>query len=412
MATIAERITELREERARIDQEQRQLLDTAADERRGLTGEESEKDDRLDTRFREVTVELRRFERQQDRDAELRDTPPAAVLDPISGGGAREERNRTAILASDEYRSAMVHYLRYGFGGDTPMPAELRSVLQAGVDADGGVTVAETWRRQLIETMREFSSIRTHAEVVTTETGGDFHLPRVSTDAAAVTIVAEGTDIPDDAEGFDEVVMKAWPYKRLTKANEEAVQDHGFDVGGFVTRRLGEDIALASGAHYVVGTGASQPTGLMSRAVVGVTTAAPTAIVYDELVDLLHSVKRPYRFGARWLAGDLTIASLRKIKDANDNPIWQPGMQAGEPDLLLGYPIDDEPFADLIAATRIPLGFGNIFRAYAIRDVGTMAIRFLGERFADRGQVAWRGWFRTDGNIKDVNAFKTLRMHA
>jgi len=406
MPTIAERITELREERARIDIEQRSILDRALDARRGLTAEERAEDDRLTGAFDEASDELRRLERQRDRENELRQTPPEAVTVPPT---APEARDRRSILASDEYRDGFVHYLRRGFA---EMPAEMRSVLQSGADPDGGITVPETWRRQLIEPLRQFGTIRNFAEVIETAGGGDFHLPRVARDADAVTIVAEGTDIPDDAEEFDEVVMSAWGFKRMTKASEESVQDLGFDVGGFVTRRLGEDMGLATGAYYAIGTGARQPTGLLSNAEVSVRAAATAAIAYDELVDLVYSVKRGYRANARWLAEDLTIAALRKIKDAMDHPIWQPGIQDGEPDRLLGYPIESEPFADPIAAGRIPLGFGDIYRAYAIRDAGTMAIRFLGERFADAGMVAWRGWLRSDGNIKDVNAFKTLEMAA
>lgn len=403
MSAIAERITHLREERARIDQEQRELLDTAATERRGLTAEEREKDDRLASAFDAATDELRRLERQNDRDGDLRAAPTPAAADDEQPAA----RTRSGSFDSDEYRAAVDHYLRSGFAG---MDTEMRSVLQAGVDADGGVTVAETWRRQLIETQREFSAIRTFAEVITTETGGDFHLPRVSGDANAVTIVAEGTVIPDDAETFDEVILKAYAYKKITKANEEAVQDHGFDVAAFVTRRTAEDVGLAQGAHFTVGTGANQPEGLASRATVGRTTAAPTAITTDEVLDLIYSVKRPYRINGRLLANDQTIAAVRKLKDTTGQYLWQPGVQQGEPDRFAGYAVAAEPFFDTIATGRIVMGFGDIFRAYVIRDAGSLALRFLDQRYADQGQVAWRGTLRSDGKIKDQNAFKTLRM--
>jgi HK97 family phage major capsid protein len=409
MATIAERITQLREDRARIDKEQRELLDTAAGENRGLTAEEREKDDKLTEAWNDKSAELRRFEAAKQREDELRGEIPEAVTASASAEGADRRHSRRDRRVTEEYRRAADQYLRTGMVG---LSTDERSVLQAGVDADGGVTVAETWRKQLIETQRQFSAIRTFAEIIETETGGDFHLPRVAHDATPVTIVPEGTTIPDDAEDFDEVVMKAYPYKKITKANEEAVQDLGFDVGGFVSRRVSEDIALIQGAHFTIGTGSNQPHGLASFATVGKTSAAPTAITTDEVYDLIYSVTRPYRINGNLLCNDQTINALRKLKDSVGEYLWQPAVQQGEPDRFGGYPVAAEPFFDTIAATKVVMGFGDIFRAYAIRDAGTLMLRFLGERYADQGQVAWRGTLRSDGNIKDQNAFKTLQMHA
>jgi|GEM_PF-4025947 len=36
---------------------------------------------------------------------------------------------------------------------------------------------------------------------------------------------------------------------------------------------------------------------------------------------------------------DATIAALRKLKDENGQYLWQPSLQAGEPDRLFGYEV-------------------------------------------------------------------------
>lgn len=399
MPTITERITELRESRANIDTEQRQLTDLMVAESRALSAEERQKDDQLNTAFETATEELRRLEQQVARDADLRNNVPlpAATEDEIRSGRTNE----------DEVRSAFVAYCR---GQATP---EQRSVLTAAPDLTGGVTVPQYWNNNVIEPARQFGVVRQYAETLTTEGGNTFKYPRVSAAAAAVTIVPEGTLIPDDAEEFDSIDLGAYKYAKIVKADDEFVQDTGIvDLPAWITRRGMEDISLAQGGHFVKGTGASQPLGLFTGAAVGKAAASLAAVTGDEAMDLLYSVQAAYRAFGRWLANDLTIAALRKLKDGNGNYLWQIGLKDGEPDRFLGYPLDSDPFVDGFGANKKPLGFGDIQRAYVVRAVNSLEIRYLVERYADLGQVAWRLQERVDGDVKDPNAFKTLQQPA
>jgi HK97 family phage major capsid protein len=61
--------------------------------------------------------------------------------------------------------------------------------------------------------------------------------------------------------------------------------------------------------------------------------------------------------------------------------------------------------AQLIAA------FGN-FAGYFIRDVGAFRLFRLNERYMDNGEVGFLGWHRTDGDLIDTNAIKTLKTAA
>lgn len=397
MPTITERITELRETRATVDTEQRRLTDLMVAESRDLTAEERQEDERLTSRFDEASSELRRLEAQVARDAELRNNVP---LPAALEGEVREGRQN-----EDEIRSAFIAYCR---GQATP---EQRSVLTAAPDLTGGVTVPQAWSPNVIESARQFGIVRQRAEVLTTEGGGNFKYPRVSTAAAAVTIVPEGTLIPDDAEEFDSVDLAAYKYAKIVKADDEFVQDTGIvDLPAWITRRAMEDVSLTQGAHFVKGTGTSQPLGLFTGSAVGKTAAVNTAITGDEAMDLLYSVLGPYRAFGRFLANDLIIASLRKLKDTTGAYLWSLSLREGEPDRFLGYPIESDPFVDGFGAGKKPLGFGDINRAYVVRVVRNLEIRYLDQRYADLGQVAWRVQERADGDVKDTQAFKTLAL--
>jgi len=393
-------IGDLIEERAKLVTEQRGILDKAAGETRELSSEESQEFDRIDSRVDDVTAEIRRHEKTQGHEgldiraiAEERSAP--------EDGGAEE---RTLDRSSDEYREALNAY-----AAKRELSAEQRSTLKVGSDEEGGLAVPEEWGA-LHESLLEFGTVRGLAEVITTESGASFHIPYVKTYAEDPKVVKEAETTPDDADEFGEKLVGAFKYARMTLASEEMVQDALFDVAGFVGRRLGFQLGRATNKGYVAGSGTEQPEGLMAKSVVGLSgvskTAGPTG---DNLIDLEHSVIRPYRANASWLIADKTLAIVRKLKDKNEQYLWQPSLQLGEPDRILGYPVYSDPDVEEVGSKKVVVGFGDVKRAYLIRDALGVTIRVLTERYADKGQVAWRGVLRTDGRIIDQNAFKTAQ---
>jgi HK97 family phage major capsid protein len=388
----------LRQRRAALVDQMRTILEAAESEDRELSAEEVQEYDRIDSEFNGLTVRINRIEALEER------TPSLEPGEALRGGNDPEAEERG--IATDEYRAAFDAYLRGATEG------EQRTTLNVGADADGGFTVPEDWAANVIEALRQAGTIRGLATVITTSGGNPLHLPRVLTDATAPGIVAEQAAIPDDGEAFDEVILGAFKYAKIQKASNEFVQDSMVDVAGFVARRGGFDIGRSQNADFVKGNGAGAPQGLLSGASVGVTTASPTAIVLDEVLDLVYSVIAPYRQNGVFIANDATHASLRKLKDTTGQYLWQPSVQQGEPDRLMGYAIYADPDVDTIAATKVAVGFGNVERAYTIRDAQGLAVKYLEERYADNDQVAWRLKLRSDGKIVDQNAFKTLKMHA
>lgn len=60
-----------------------------------------------------------------------------------------------------------------------------------------------------------------------------------------------------------------------------------------------------------------------------------------------------------------TVSALRKLKDSNGQYLWQPSLQAGQPDRLLGYEIYTSPYAPTLAAGALSIAFGD-FQSYWI----------------------------------------------
>jgi HK97 family phage major capsid protein len=130
----------------------------------------------------------------------------------------------------------------------------------------------------------------------------------------------------------------------------------------------------------------------------------------DKLIDLQHSLKSIYRNNASFLCNDATLATIRKLKDGDGNYIWRPGLIAGQPDMLLGKPIDtDDNVAD-IGAGAYPLFFANFKRAYLIID--RMGIRVLRDPYTSKGNVLFYTTKRVGGGIVMFEAIKALKIAA
>src|SRR3546814_932625 len=115
-----------------------------------------------------------------------------------------------------------------------------------------------------------------------------------------------------------------------------------------------ELFAKAEGAAFVNGTGVNQPKGFLQSPVTdevddvrafgalqyvasGAADGFAAANPEDRLIDLVQSLRAPYRQGAAFVMNSATLARIRKFKTSDGAFLWQPGLVAEQPDTLLGY---------------------------------------------------------------------------
>lgn len=142
---------------------------------------------------------------------------------------------------------------------------------------------------------------------------------------------------------------------------------------------------------------------------VGVTSASATAITADELIDLYHSLKEPYRKDAVWILNDSTVKAIRKLKDGTGQYLWQPGIKDGEENTILGRPYYTSAFVPSIAAGAKTVIFGNL-NYYWIGDREGITFKRLNELYAGNGQVGFLAYKRLDGKTVLPEAIKVLKM--
>ena len=289
-------------------------------------------------------------------------------------------------------------------------------------DLGGHYTVPNETMRSLEVALLAFGGMRDVADVQRTNTGADLPIPTTNDTANEGAILGEGLEATELDVEFAQLVLNAYKYtSRRVGMSVEYLQDNAINAAQRIGSILGERIARITNRHFTVGTGNSQPKGIVTAATSsGVTTASATEITYDELIDLKHSVDPSYRaLGARYMFNDTTLKLLKKIKvpqysgDTAGQPLWRAGMAVGQPDTIDGdpYTINQHMPAPTAGLKSVVYGY---LRKYVIRDVRDITLVRLDERYAELGIVAFLAFSRHDGDLLDAGTHpvKYLTMHA
>lgn len=311
--------------------------------------------------------------------------------------------------------AAVALYLRHGNNVTAEQAVAIRNAMSTTTPAEGGYTVPAEIATMVVEAMKAFGGMREVAQVLTTAGGNALNWPTSDGTSEVGEIVAENAAATGADITFGTVAVN--PYKYSSKKIAlpvELIQDSAIDVVQFVVNRLATRLGRITNQHYTTGTGTGQPFGVMARAGVGKTgtTGQTLTVIYDDLIDLIHSVNSAYRSrGARFMLRDTSVAVIRKIKDTSGRPIWNPGdnesISGGTPSTICGYPYTVNDDVAAMAANAKSIAFGD-FSQFVIRDVAgsTSLRRFDDSAFALNGQVGFCGWMRTGSNLLDTAAVK------
>ncbi|WP_089982769.1 phage major capsid protein [Clostridium sp. C105KSO13] len=317
---------------------------------------------------------------------------------PTAGNTEERKTGRS----SDEYKKAMMSALRSNF-------RNVSNVLQEGVDADGGYLVPEEYDHRLVDALTEENIFRGLATTITTS--GERKINIAATKPAAAWI-DEGEALTFGDATFAQINLDAHKLHVAVKVTEELLYDNAFQLENHIIDMFSKALSNAEEDAFLNGDGTGKPLGIFAETgggEIGVTAASATAITADEIINLVYSLKRPYRKKAKFIMNDQTVAAVRKLKDGNGNYLWQPSAQAGEPDRLFGYEVLTSPYAPTIASDQPVIAFGD-FSYYNIGDRGTRSFAELKELFAGNGMIGFVAKERVDGKLVLPEAVKILKM--
>src|SRR5690606_37040755 len=105
-----------------------------------------------------------------------------------------------------------------------------------------------------------------------------------------------------------------------------------------------------------------------------------------------------------------TQATLRKLKDANRQYIWQPPAAAGSKAMLMGFPVVEAEDMPDIDAGKAPIAFGDFRRGYLMVD--RAGVRVLRDPYSAKPYVLFYTTRRVGGGIQNFEAIKLLKVAA
>lgn len=396
------KIFELRERRAKAWEAAKAFLDS----KRGTDGLVSAEDtavyDKMEADIVCLGKEIDRLERQQSLDLELMKPVNTPIRNQPNVTGTEVKTGR----ASDEYRQAFWKAMR------NKSHFDVQNALQIGTDSEGGYLVPDEFERILIQALEEQNIFRQLANIITTSSG-DRKIPVVASHGTASWVDEEGL-IPDTDDVFTQVTIGAYKLATMIKVSEELLNDSVFNLESYIAKEFGRRIGTAEEAAFFTGNGTGKPTGIFNAtggAQVGVTSASATVLTVDEVIDLYHALKGPYRKNAVFVTNDATVKAIRKLKDGAGQYLWQPSTKDGEPDSILGRPIKTSIHVPTIAASAKVIAFGD-FSYYWVADRQGRTFQRLNELYAANGQVGFRATQRVDGKMVLAEAIQVLQMKA
>ncbi len=372
------KLQELIEKRAKAWEGAKAFVESKKDKDDLLSDEDVKTYHEMESKIQQFTDEIDRTTRMDAMEREL-SKPVNTPLTAKPMGDMKESE----VKPSSVYKEAMLKALRSNF-------RQIDNVLQEKVDADGGYLVPEEYDNRLIQTLNGENIMRSLANIITTS--GDHKINIAATNPAAAWI-EEGGQLTFGEATFKQVLLDAHKLHVAIKVTEELLYDSAFNLEDYILEQFGKALANAEEDAFLNGDGTGKPTGIFHETNGGTHLTEVTAFKSDDIINLIHALKRPYRKNAAFIMNDKLIAIVRKLKDGNGAYMWQPSYQVGEPDTLLGYPVYTSAFAP-----EGKIAFGD-FSYYNIGDRGTRSFKQLTELFAGNGMIGFVAKERVDGKL-------------
>ncbi len=317
-----------------------------------------------------------------------------------NGGGGNDEVSLE--------RRAFSNYVRMG---REPMEAEEVRALVVGDDTKGGYLAPTEFVAEVVKGLVELSPVRQAARVGSTSSGGVI-LPK-RTGRPTAHWVGEDEDRKETGSSYGQLEIPVHEAACYVDVSLRLLEDSAINVDAEVALDLSEEFGRIEGPAFISGDGVKKPEGFMQAAgIKEFKNGHATDIKPDALVKMMYSLPEAYRNSASWMLNGTTLGIIRTLKDGQNNYLWQPSYQAGQPSTLLGRPVIDAVDMPDIAADDFPIVFGDFNRAYRIYDRVQLSILRDPYTMAHKGLVRFHARRRVGGGTVLGEALRKLKMAA
>lgn len=331
------------------------------------------------------------------------------------------QRERQMGEVKTEAPKADVKYLfAKALTGDIAHMEAYKNEMKLTTDATAGyLTAPVDFRDQLIRGLDNVLFMRTLSNVVgPIGQGQSLGFPYRDTEATDATWVAEIIAAAEEtALTFGRREFKPNKMAKLIKISK-TLMSHATLAEATILREILYKMATSAENAYMNGTGVAQPLGIFTPSTSGITVArdiatgnTPTAVTFDGLIEAKYSLKQQYLAGASWVGHRDFVKQVAKIKDLEGRYIWQDAVAVGQPDRLLGAPVNMSEYAPNTFTTGQYVGvFGDFKQGYWIADADQLMIQVLKELYAVTNQIGYLVDYFGDGAPVLAEAFARVKL--
>lgn len=327
--------------------------------------------------------------------------------------------------ALQDYKSAFARTLK---SDPRALNGDEVKALQVGVQPDGGYLVPPDMSGRIVTRVFETSPIRQIANVQ--RIGGTELKGVTDRDEAGAIQWGSETTAPTESTTpqIGEWSIVAYEGRVEPKATQQMLEDASIDIEAWLARKVADKIGRGEAYSFVKGTGVDRPRGFatyttaatadssrawgqMEHVKTGANGDFAASSPADVIFTLVGAMKPAYLPNARFVTTREVITKIRKFKGATTGDyLWQPGLTAGTPDRLLGYPITLAADLDALTTDSLSLAFGDFAEGYQIVDrVGMTTLR---DPYTAKPYIKFYTRLRVGGAVINFDAIKFLKFAA
>jgi HK97 family phage major capsid protein len=324
-------------------------------------------------------------------------------------------------LSVDEYQAYRKSFNQWMRKGDT-ISADHQKALSVGTDPDGGYLVDPDTSGRIVQKVFETSPMRSFASVQTIGTDsleGLLDNDELMSGWVNETETREETDTPQLGKWSIPVhELYAQP-----AATQKMLDDSSINIEAWLSNKVADSFSRKENAAFVNGDGSGKPrgfltypdgtklTGQIERVKTGVSGGFATdGTGADALINFVYKLKQAYRARGNFFMARQTMADVRKLKSADGQYLWQPGIAGSQPSRLMGYGIGEFDDMPVPADGSLSIAFGDMRSAYQVVD--RAGIRVLRDPYTKKPYVMYYTTKRVGGDVVNFEALKLLQFSA
>lgn len=375
-------LKKLMERREELKKKLAELVDTADNEERAMTEEETKDFDAAEKEIKEIDETISREERARN-------------IPTVQQPAENHEMTQEERAAADEkaFADFIMNRVTENRAGEIQL-----------TQGNNGAIVPTTIANRIIKAVRDMVPFLQLSDVI--YTNGKLSVPvygEDSTNYIKADYVDEGTELTDNIGKFTTIDLTGYVVGALALVSNKLKDNTDINVVDFVINQVAESIAEKLEKEFV--NGSTKIIGITS-ATKGITAASATAITYDELVSLKHSLKQRFRANARWIMNPATYTALCKLKDGNGQPYFKEDEYK-----ILGLPVIESDSMPTIAASAKAIVCADL-SGYTIKATKSVEIQVLREKFSTKNMLGVLAFGEYDAKITDSKKIAVLTMKA